>query len=233
MFNINVLHLIEGARQARGLTVIIDVLRAFSSACYAIDNGAVEIIPVGDIDLAYQLKNDNPDRILMGERNGKIQPGFDFGNSPSQIESVDFTGKTIIQTTSAGTQGFAAANRAEALISGSFVNADAVVAYIRSKSPDKVSIVCMGNGGVEPNIEDTRCGEYIRDILLGKEVDTENIFKEIREFPGTQRFYDPSKPWYPEKDVDRCLHKNRFQFVLRAEPYKKGLVSLKSVPVDM
>ena len=48
-------------------------------------NDAVEIIPIGDIDLAYQLKNDNPDRILMGERNGKIQPGFDFGNSPSQI----------------------------------------------------------------------------------------------------------------------------------------------------
>lgn len=233
MLNINVLHLIEGARQARGLTVIIDVFRAFSTACYAIDNGAVEIIPVGDIDVAYQLKNDNPDCVLMGERNGKIQPGFDFGNSPFQIESIDFTGKTIIQTTSSGTQGFAAANRVDALISGSFVNADAVVAYIRSKSPEQVSIVCMGNRGVEPNIEDTRCGEYMRDTLLGKKVDIDNIFKEIREFPDTQRFYEPSKPWYPEKDVDRCLHKNRFQFVLRAEPYTNGLVSLKAVPVDM
>ena len=69
--------------------------------------------------------------------------------------------------------------------------------------------------------------------VIGKEVDIVKIFKEIRELPGTQRFYDPSKPWYPEKDVDRCLHKNRFQFVLKAEPYTNGLVSLKAVPVDM
>ena len=73
----------------------------------------------------------------------------------------------------------------------------------------------------------------ILDVLLDREVNIENIFKEIREFPSTRRFYDPSKPWYPEKDVDCCLHKNRFQFVLRAEPYTNGLVSLKAVPVDM
>ena len=48
--NIKVLHLINGAILAEGLTVIIDVFRAFSTACYAINNGAGEIIPVGDIN---------------------------------------------------------------------------------------------------------------------------------------------------------------------------------------
>jgi 2-phosphosulfolactate phosphatase len=139
--NIKILHLINGAMLARGLTVIIDVFRAFSTACYAISNGASEIIPVGDINRAYQLKAQSADFILIGERGGKIQPGFDYGNSPSQIEAVDFSGKTIVQTTSAGTQGFANATQATELISGSFVNVDAVVDYICSKSSAQVSLV--------------------------------------------------------------------------------------------
>jgi len=94
--HIDILDLIEGAKQARGLTVIIDVFRAFSTACYVVRNGASEIIPVGDVELAYQLKEENSDCVLMGERKGKILPGFDYGNSPTEIEVIDFSGKTII-----------------------------------------------------------------------------------------------------------------------------------------
>jgi hypothetical protein len=61
ILDIDFLHLIEGAQQARGLTVIIDVFRAFSTACYAVRNGAVGIVPVGHVDVAYRLKEENPD----------------------------------------------------------------------------------------------------------------------------------------------------------------------------
>ena len=98
-------------------------------------NGASEIIPVGDVELAYQLKEENSDCVLMGERKGKIQPGFDYGNSPTEIEAIDFSGKTIIQTTSAGTQGFANAKEADELISGSFVNAGAIVHILKRRHP--------------------------------------------------------------------------------------------------
>ncbi|MEJ2166805.1 MAG: 2-phosphosulfolactate phosphatase, partial [Desulfobacterales bacterium] len=135
--NLNIFQLIEGARQAKVLAVFIDVFRAFSTACYAVRNGAVEIIPVGDADLAYKLKEENPDYVLMGERQGKMLPGFDYGNSPADIQDVDFSGKTVIQTTSAGTQGFANATDADELISGSFVNAEAIAAYIQKNHPRK------------------------------------------------------------------------------------------------
>ena len=92
--HIDILDLIEGAKQARGLTVIIDVFRAFSTACYVVRNGARQIIPVGDVDLAYKLREENPDYILMGERKGKMLAGFDYGNSPADIQNVDFSGKT-------------------------------------------------------------------------------------------------------------------------------------------
>ena len=91
---IETLDLIEGAKQARGLAVIIDVFRAFSTACYVVRNGAEEIIPVGDVELAYQLKEENPGCVLMGERKGQKLPGFDYGNSPTEIETVGFSGKS-------------------------------------------------------------------------------------------------------------------------------------------
>ena len=64
---INILQLNEGAKQAKGLTVIIDVFRAFSNECYMIAQGAAKILAVGDIELAYKLKKENPDAILVGE----------------------------------------------------------------------------------------------------------------------------------------------------------------------
>ena len=142
--NVNILQLLDGARQAVGLTVIIDVFRAFSTACYVFGNGAERIIPVGGLELAYRLKREHPDYLLIGERGGERPPGFEYGNSPSEVEQVDFTGHQVIQTTSAGTQGIANATQADEMITGSFCNAGAIARYIRRRQPDEVSLVCMG-----------------------------------------------------------------------------------------
>jgi len=109
---IRIFHLTEGAKQAEGLAVIIDVFRAFSLACYLFQNGAKRIIPVADVEEAYRLKAQHPEYILIGERNERKLPGFDFGNSPTHIEHVSFKGKTIVHTTSAGTQGIVNARNA-------------------------------------------------------------------------------------------------------------------------
>ena len=103
--DIRILHLVEGAKEAKGLTVIIDVFRAFTVETYLTRNNAAKIIPVSGVDFAFAYKEKHPDAILCGERKGIKIDGFDYGNSPSQIEHVDFTGKTVIHTTSAGTQG--------------------------------------------------------------------------------------------------------------------------------
>jgi 2-phosphosulfolactate phosphatase len=93
--NVKILQLLDGAKDARGLTVIIDVFRAFSTACYVFDYGAFKIFPIGDIEQAYQLKEQSHDFVLIGERNEQKPPGFDFGNSPSQLVAEKLTGKTI------------------------------------------------------------------------------------------------------------------------------------------
>jgi len=227
ILDIDILHLIEGAKQARGLTVIIDVFRAFSTACYAVRNGAVGIIPVGDVDLAYQLKEENPDFVLMGERKGKRLPGFDFGNSPTEIQSVDFTGKTIIQTTSAGTQGFANARHADELITGSFVNAEAIVNYIQKRAPQKVSLVCMGTWALKPNDEDSLCAKYIADRLNHQKIDAQKITTRLKESKSARIFFDPEVKWAPEKDFELCLNIGLCDFVLKAEMSRNHLLVLK------
>ena len=225
--NIRILQLIEGAKKATGLTVIIDVFRAFSLTCYAFDRGAERIIPVGDINLAYSLKKDNPDYILMGERNEKIMPGFDFGNSPAQIYEQDFRGKTLIHTTSAGTQGLVNAVNATEVLTGSFVNAGAIIDYIKQSETKTVSLVCMGYSALYPTDEDTFCAEYIRNGLEGKPSDIKAMITNLREGSG-KRFFDPEKQSFaPSKDFELCTDLNCFNFIIKALKEEKGLILKK------
>lgn len=215
--NIQILQLLDGAKAAKGLTVIIDVFRAFSTACYAFNAGVTKIFPIGDIDLAYQLKAKNSDYILVGERNEQKPEGFDFGNSPSQLQNGNFTGKTIVHTTSSGTQGIANATKADEIITGSFVNAAAIIRYIQQKQPEMVSLVCMGYACEYPTDEDTLCAEFIKNELKGKSNSFDKMIKIMRAGSGA-RFFDLKKQsWSPQKDFELCLDLNRFDFVLKVE----------------
>ena len=125
---IELLQGIEGARQARGLAVIIDVFRAFSLECYLFASGAQRVLAVGQEETARRLKRENPGYVLIGERGGAKIPGFEYGNSPYQLREAELSGRTAIHTTSAGTQGLAGAGEAEELVTASLVNARAVAA---------------------------------------------------------------------------------------------------------
>jgi len=214
---VRILQLLEGAKDARGLTVIIDVFRAFSTACYAFDCGVNRIFPIGEIGLAYQLKEQNPDFVLIGERNEQKPPGFDFGNSPSQILNANLKGKTVVHTTSSGTQGIVNANKADDIITGSFVNAGAIVKYIQQKQPEIVSLVCMGYACEYPTDEDTLCAQFIKNELEGVANNFDEMVEIIRKGSGA-RFFDTEKQnWSPQADFKLCLDLNRFNFVLKVE----------------
>src|SRR5205807_8849186 len=93
---------------------------------------------------------------------------FDFGNSPFQISTIDFRGQTIIQRTSAGTQGIVAANRTERLYAASLVAAEATTRALLSGSPDQVSVVAMGDNGIKRTDEDELCAIHLRNRLEGR-----------------------------------------------------------------
>jgi len=227
---IQILQLLEGARNARGVTVIIDVFRAFSTACYAFSRNTECIIPVADIGEAYRIRQANPEFLLMGERNEMKPPGFDYGNSPFMLPAYGLEGKTIVHTTSSGTQGIAAATNATEVLTGSFVNAHAIAGYINSIQPKIVSLVCMGYACEYPTDEDTQCAIYIRNLLTG----TSSNFEEMKEIIRTgtgRRFFDPDKQsWSPEADYHLCLQPDIFNFILKAEHHPEYTV-LKKVMI--
>jgi len=214
---IDVLQLVDGARLARGLTVIIDVFRAFSLACYLFDRGAEKIIPVGRAEQAFKLKEANPGYILIGERDNHKIEGFDFGNSPFQTRDFDFNGKTVVHRTSAGTQGLVHATNADEVITGSFVNARAVIQYIRNRNPEIVSLVCMGYAAKYPVEEDTFCAAYIRSGIKGETYDFHNVIDIIRNTSGKRFFIPENQPFSPKEDFFYCMNLNCFDFILQAE----------------
>ena len=219
---IRILELIEGARAARGLTVVIDVFRAMTVEAYVIRNGAAELLPMGSLEEAYAYREAHPGTILIGERDGKKCPGFDFGNSPSAVKDVDFTGKTVVHTTSAGTQGIANAAGADEILTGSLVNAKAIADYIRKSGAEEVSLVCMGLAGLEPTAEDTLCAEYIQSLVEGKPLDLQPGIEVCRRTSGA-KFFDPAnREVFPEADFWLSVEADIFDFVLQVEKGPDG-----------
>jgi len=231
MANVQILRLIEGAKRATGLTVIIDVFRAISLECYLYDMGAKKIRPTGTIEEAIELGHAIPDSILAGERGGRKCEGFDLGNSPCSIIQEKIVGKIIIHTTSAGTQGIINAIHADEIITACLANARAVAEYILNKQPETVSLVCMGNMGIQPAAEDELCAEYIKSIVEGRELlDMEERITELR-YHGGEHFFDPeNQEVFPEKDFWLCTKCNIFPFLIRIERDEKGFISRKIMP---
>lgn len=225
--DVQIYRLIEGARQAEGLAVIIDVFRAFSMECYLYALGAREVRPVGSIEETFAWREKDRSCILVGERHGKRIEGCELGNSPSSIDPEMIRGKRVIHTTSAGTQGIVNAVRADGILTGSFVNAKATADYIRKLSPKTVSLVCMGKEGLEPAEEDELCAVYLRALLTGEEMpDIDDRLRALRTGGGSH-FFDPARQdIYPEEDFRMCTDRDRFGLVLRIGRDRDGLVSV-------
>ena len=228
--DIEIYHLIEGAKQADGLAVIIDVFRAFSMECYLYAAGAGEVRPVGTVGETFAWKERDPECVLVGERHGKRIDGCDLGNSPSSIRPERIRGKRVIHTTSAGTQGIVNAVHADEILTGSFVNASSVAEYIRRKSPEKVSLVCMGKEGLAEAEEDELCAVYLKNLLTaGRMPEIDRKLADLR-FGGGRHFIDPAlREIYPEQDFWMCIARDRFGFVLRVEKDQDGFIARKTV----
>lgn len=214
--NIEILQLKEGAARAHGLTVIIDVFRAMTVEAYVMNTHPKDLIPMASVEEAYAYRDSHPGTILMGERGGVKCPGFDFGNSPSAVCDFDFNGRTVVHTTSAGTQGIALAGGASEILCGSLVCAGAIARYIQKQNPEHVSLVCMGLGGRKETREDTLCAEYIKGLLEGNRVNLLRGAWECRMDDGA-KFFAGRDEVFPEADFWLSLEADRFDFALKVE----------------
>jgi len=221
---------VAGAREARGIAVVIDVFRAFSVAAYAFDAGAARVLPVAEIEDAKALGRRLPGAVLAGERHARRLPGFDIGNSPTEVRAIGLQGKVLVHTTHAGTQGLVNATGADEVLTGAFVNISAVCRYIRGRGPRQVSLVRMGHEARERCAEDDLYAECLRLLLLGAPAPLGEVRERLRAAPAAAKFFDPACDWAPRDDFEYCTDVDRFDFVLRLKRAPGEPIELERVP---
>lgn len=220
---IECLDFVEGARAARGVAVIIDVFRACSVACYAAAQGAARIIPMAGIEQTLRLKQAHPEFIAVGERDGRRLAGFDYGNSPTELERLDLRGRTVVHNTHAGTQGLVGARAADVVLTGSLVNAAAICRYVASLAPARVTLVRMGVAATSRSDADDLCAELLRARLTRQAALEQSVIRErLRASAEAQKFFDPAASWAPERDFELCTAIDRFDFVLQMTRGEQG-----------
>jgi 2-phosphosulfolactate phosphatase len=113
------------------IVVIIDVLRATSTICTALYNGAARVIPVASVPECISIGEElGPDAITAGERDGQIAEGLLHGNSPFEYSREFIENKTLVLTTTNGTKLLHMAKDAIEIITGSFPNLSAVCDFL-------------------------------------------------------------------------------------------------------
>ena len=219
--------MLPGAERAVGAVVIIDVFRAFTTAAVALAGGADKIIVVRGVEEAMALRSAGAGHICMGEVGGVMPLGFDLGNSPYEASRADLAGKTIIQRTSAGTQGIVAAKQATRLYAGSLLTATATARAIRKHSPQQVTLVAMGLDGRKRADEDELCAIHLRNLLQGRQGSASGTREVILAGPQIPDFADSTKPHLHPGDLDIALDIDRYDFAVRILQEDDRLVARK------
>jgi 2-phosphosulfolactate phosphatase len=229
------LRLLDGARQAGGVAVVIDVYRAFTSAALMLHLGAERLLLVADAAEALDLQRSRG-TLAVGEEGGRKVAGFDLGNSPAEVLAAGrelFEGRAVAQRTSAGVQGaVAAARRCEKVYLGSYLTAAATARAIAALSPppEVVSLVAMGQAGRAPSPEDECCADYLEHLLLGVLYDHLTAVRRVVEHEATRKFLRGDQPHYPAQDPIYCLQRDLLDFCVILAQEDGQLVARASWP---
>lgn len=139
--------LVAADELAGGTSVVIDVLRATTTIVHALAAGATAVVPCATIEEARRRAAAFPagTATLGGERGGMPIEGFDLGNSPAEYTRAAVGGKTVILTTTNGTQALLHCRQAAEIVVGAFVNLSAVCGVLSLRP--RVDLACAGTDG--------------------------------------------------------------------------------------
>ena len=202
---------IPTAQQAQGIdfsgqtAVVIDVLRATTVITTALDNGAREVIPVKTVEEAQNLYATCDNALRCGERNALKIEGFDLGNSPLEYKKKTVEGKTLILTTTNGTNAINNIIGADEVVLACFRNTEAVASVIARRNDEAIHdnndvssglprcarndvvVVCAGTEG-RFSLDDGLCAGMLIELLKQKtEVEMDDFGLLLN------RFYKESK----------------------------------------
>ena len=180
-----------------GATVVIDVIRAFTTAHYAFVGGAREIRLVATADAALLLKEHDASLLLAGEIDALPIDGFDFGNSPHEIRQSDVRDRTLVQRTTNGVIATLAARHSAAVLVAGLVNAEATARWLLQQDYQDILLVASHPDGDE----DVACAEYLRGLLGGDGVSLDNAIRRTHQASAAAKFLNSSHPRLHAEDI--------------------------------
>jgi 2-phosphosulfolactate phosphatase len=200
---------IEGARQARGIAVVIDVLRSFTVSAYALAGGARECRLVTTTDEARALAAATPDTVICAEEEGLPVKGIAISNSPTQIVAAELKGCILVQRSSAGTPVAAAVREGVDIFAASLVVARATVQACLLRDPAVLTLVASAD-----HPEDHACALYMEAIICGEAPDLERLLRLLKESERYSHLVSGTWPGFPPTDLELALQPDRFSFAM-------------------
>ncbi|MFI0240562.1 2-phosphosulfolactate phosphatase [Streptomyces sp. NPDC016845] len=210
---------VDGAEQ---VAVVIDVMRAFTTAPWVFHRGAEKIVLAADEGEALALKAAHPGWLAL--KDGARVSGFDLVNSPALIQGADLAGRTVIQKTTAGTVGALAVVEAKVALCASFVVAGATARALAQAGAGSVTFVATGEDGRAA--EDLACAEYLHRLVAGDRPDPGPYLHRARTSPAADDLRDGRRLGADPADVELCLELDRFDFAMEVG-LEEGLAVLR------
>lgn len=181
-----------------GITVVIDVIRAFTTCHEAFLGGASHVYPVSSPDDAFALRRDYPQGLLVGEVEALPIEGFDYGNSPWEIRHTDVRDRYLIMRTTNGVAATLRARDSRQVLVAALVNARATARYILEQAPPTVVLVASHPTGDE----DVACAEYLRTLLGGEGISLQEARERTLNAFAARKFLDGRHPRLRPQDIE-------------------------------
>jgi 2-phosphosulfolactate phosphatase len=200
---------IDGAREARGTVVVIDVLRSFTVSAYALAGGARECRLVRTVDEARALAASTPGAVLCAEENALPVEGIAISNSPTKISEQDMKDRVLVQRSSAGTQVAASVVHSDDILAASLVVARATAQACLLRDPETLVLIASAD-----HPEDHACAAYIEGLIRGEKPDLDQLLNPLRGTDRYRRVIRGEWPGFPASDLDLALTADRFDFAM-------------------
>ncbi|MEP6638028.1 MAG: 2-phosphosulfolactate phosphatase [Chloroflexota bacterium] len=209
-----------------GAVVVVDVLRAFTTAAYAFAAGTRHIYLVAGVEEALAFKAAMPGSLAMGEDRGRRPDDFDFSNSPTEVAAADLRDRIIVQRTGSGTQGVVAARSARRLWCASLVCASATAAAVRGADLGAPAYVITGWSATGPRgsgADDLATAELIERARLGSPLEAETTARFVETSDEAARTLALGAGHAHPEDIPRSVAVDAFDFAMEVIRTPLGL----------
>ena len=213
------------------VAVVIDVLRATTTATQALASGYRRVLCVDSLERALRMRARG--RLLAGEQEGKMPPGFDLGNSPADV-SHDAAEELVLATTNGAPTIVEASRRAPVVLLACLLNLEAVRAEIAGV--EDLQIVCSGTNAAIA-LEDVYVAGRLCAGLPGARTDAALAAEAVaRAHPSAYEVLAASANAQSlvaaglGDDIEYCARESRVDVVPRVERTRPGLAIVVGGP---